>query len=170
MSLTGFAAIRQDGLEPAPDAPTPGVDGGSGGLSVRLGANTATFSVLNASCCGHWRSGRRPRGEVRENLAAPEEGDLRSLGAANYGAWRAGQRVFTGIAAGTGTSLIPPAATTPSASGRQDQRQLLPGARYPAAGVATSPLTDRPPEPRVLLSYDVWQRQLGGDPPSSATR
>src|SRR5947199_10600959 len=69
-------------------------------LGLTLGANTATFSVVNAFLL-------RPLAiedidrvvRVRENYAPPGEApDLRSLTAPSYGAWRAGQKVFTGIA------------------------------------------------------------------------
>jgi putative ABC transport system permease protein len=130
-------------------------------LGLTLGANTATFSVLNAFLL-------RPLAiedidrvvRVRENLAPPGEApDLRSLGAASYGAWRDNQRVFTGIAAATDTNLTLTGAGEPqrfsAAMISADFFPLL-GMR-PLLGRNIAPEEDRPGRNQVvLLSYDVW--------------
>src|SRR5260370_21349966 len=76
-------------------------------LGLTIGANTATFSVLNAFLL-------RPLAiqdidrvvRVRENVSPPgKEADLRSLLAADYGPWRANQPVFTHIASATDINL-----------------------------------------------------------------
>jgi putative ABC transport system permease protein len=138
-------------------------------LALTLGANTATFSVLNSFLL-------RPLAiedverviRVRENLAPPgQEPDLLSLAAPTYGAWRDNQRVFTGIAAGTYVNL--------TLTGR-DEPARFPGGLisanfFPVLGIQPilgrniSPEEDRPGGPRVvMLSWDTWRQHFGGDP------
>jgi len=138
-------------------------------LGLTLGANTATFSVLNAFLL-------RPLAirdidrvvRLRENLAAPGQApDLRSLTSASYAAWRDGQRVFTGIAIASDTNLT---LTGPGEPAR------FPAARVsanffpllgiqPLLGRQIAPEEDQPGRNQVvILSYDVWHGTFGGDP------
>ncbi len=138
-------------------------------LGLALGANTTTFSVVNAFLL-------RPLAiedidrvvRVREDYAAPGEApDLRSLTAASYGAWREGQRVFTDIAAATDGNLTLTGAGEP---------QRFPAARVsanffpllgmrPLLGRSFTADEDRPGSNRVvILSYDTWTARFGGDP------
>jgi putative ABC transport system permease protein len=138
-------------------------------LGLTLGAHTATFSVLNAFLL-------RPLAiedidrvvRVRENLAAPGQGsELRSLSSAYYGTWRDNQQVFTGIAAGTGTNLTLTGTDQPERiSAARVSANFFPvlGMR-PLLGRTFTPDEDRPGGNRVVvLSYDLWHRQFGGDP------
>ena len=138
-------------------------------LGLTLGANTTTFSVLNSFLL-------RPLAitdierivRVRENLAAPgQDPDLRSLTSANYGTWRANQRAFTDIAAATYINL------TLTGTGEPER---FPGALVsanffpllgiqPVLGRNIAPDEDRPGgNDVVLLSWDTWHRNFGGDP------
>jgi|HubBroStandDraft_3_1064219.scaffolds.fasta_scaffold05832_1 predicted permease len=137
-------------------------------LALTLGANTATFSVLNAFLL-------RPLAiqdvdrvvRVRENLAPPgQEADLRSLSSASYGPWRARQQVFTDIAAATDTNL------TLTGAGRPERfRAAMVSANFfpllgirPLLGRNIAPEEDRPGGNQVvLLSYDTWQSRFGGE-------
>jgi putative ABC transport system permease protein len=138
-------------------------------LGLTLGANTATFSVLDAFLL-------RPLAirdidrvvRVRENMAARgEASDLRSLTAASYGPWRANQRVFTDVAAATDTNL------TLTGSGEPERfRAAMVSANFfpllgirPLLGRNIAPEEDRPGRNQVvMLSYDTWQKNFGGDP------
>jgi len=138
-------------------------------LGLTLGANTATFSVVNAFLL-------RPLAiqdidrvvRVREDYAPPGEApDLRSLTAASYGAWRAEQKVFTGIAAATDGNLTLTGAGEP---------QRFPVARIsanffpllgmrPLLGRNFSADEDKPGRNQVvILSYDTWTKNFGRDP------
>jgi putative ABC transport system permease protein len=138
-------------------------------LGLTLGANTATFGVLNSFLL-------RPLAirdvdrivRVRENLAPPgQPPDLRSLTSANYGAWRANQRVFTDIAAAAESEL--------TATG-MGEPQRLPAALisanfFPLLGIKPllgrniAPDEDLPGRNQVvMLSYDAWHKHFGGDP------
>jgi putative ABC transport system permease protein len=138
-------------------------------LGMTIGANTATFSVLNAFLLRPLSIQDADRVvRVRENLAAPDKApSLRSLTAANYGAWRAHQRVFTDIAAATGTSLT----LTGSGEPERFSAALISANFFPLLGI--QPLLgrniaaeeDRPGQNQVvILSFDVWQQRFGGDP------
>src|SRR6185295_13013891 len=105
---------------------------------------------------------------VRENLSASADGyDMRSLTSANYGAWRAGQRVFTDIAAAANTNLTLTGSGQPARfSAARISANFFPvlGVR-PLLGRNISPEEDRPGRGQVVvLSYDVWHRVFGGDP------
>ncbi len=138
-------------------------------LGLTLGANTATFSVVNAFLL-------RPLAiqdinrvvRVRENYSPPGEApDLRSLTAGSYGAWRAEQKVFSGIAAATDGNL------TLTGTG---QPQRFPVARIsanffpllgmrPLLGRNFSADEDKPGRNQVvILSYDTWTKNFGRDP------
>jgi len=138
-------------------------------LGLTLGANTATFGVLNAFLL-------RPLAirdiarvvRVRENLAAPGgAADLRSLTSASYGRWRANQQVFTDIAAATDTNLTLTGAGEPE----RFRAAMVSANFFPLLGIR--PLLgrnialdeDRPGRDQVvMLSYDTWQKHFGGDP------
>jgi putative ABC transport system permease protein len=138
-------------------------------LGLTLGANIATFGVLNAFLL-------RPLAirdiarvvRVRENLASPgEAADLRSLSAASYGPWRANQRAFTDIAAATDTNL-----TLTGAGEPERFRAAMVSANFfpllgirPLLGRNIAPDEDRPGRDQVvMLAYDTWQKHFGGDP------
>ena len=138
-------------------------------LGLTMGANTATFSVLNAFLL-------RPLAiedidrvvRVRENLAPPGEApDLRSLTSLSYPGWRAGQRVFTGIAIANGTNLTLTGTGEPERfSAARISANFFPllGMR-PLLGRNISPEEDRPGRNQVvILSWDVWRQSFGGDP------
>jgi predicted permease len=138
-------------------------------LGLTLGAHTATFGVLNAFLL-------RPLAiedidrviRVRENLASSGQSpDLRSLTAANYGTWRANQRVFTDIAAATNTNLTLTGTGRPERfSAARITANFFPvlGMR-PLLGRYIAPEEDRPGRNQVVvLSWDVWRRTFGGDP------
>ena len=138
-------------------------------LGLTLGANTATFGVLNAFLLRPLAIrdiGRVVR--VRENLAGPGEGaDLRSLTSASYGPWRANQRVFTDIAAATDTSLTMTGAGEPT----RFRAALVSANFFPLLGIRPllgrniAPDEDRPGRDQVvMLAYDTWQKRFGGDP------
>lgn len=138
-------------------------------LGLTLGANTATFSVVNAFLL-------RPLAiedidrvvRVREDYAPPgQAADLRSLTSASYGAWRAEQKVFVDIAAGTDGNLTMTGAGEP---------QRFPAARIsanffpllgmrPLLGRNFSAEEDSPGRNQVvILSYDTWTKSFGRDP------
>lgn len=137
-------------------------------LGLTIGANTATFSVLNAFLLRPLSIQDADRVvRVRENLAAPDKDpSLRSLTAANYGAWRTHQRVFTDIAAATGTNLTLTGSGEPERfSAAQISANFFPllGIQ-PLLGRNIAPEEDRPGQNQVvILSYDVWQQHFGGD-------
>ncbi|HEX3529043.1 MAG TPA: ABC transporter permease [Thermoanaerobaculia bacterium] len=138
-------------------------------LGLTLGANTATFSVVNAFLL-------RPLAiedidrvvRVREDYAPPgQPADLRSLTAANYGAWRAGQKVFVDIAAATDGNL-----TWTGAGEPQRFRAPRVSANFfpllgmrPLLGRSFSAEEDQPGRNQVvILSYDTWTKNFGRDP------
>jgi putative ABC transport system permease protein len=138
-------------------------------LGLTMGANTATFSVLNAFLL-------RPLAiedidrvvRVRENLAPPGEApDLRSLTSTSYAAWRAEQRVFTDIAIANGTNLTLTGSGQPERfSAARISANFFPllGMR-PLLGRHITAEEDRPGRNQVvILSWDVWRRSFGGDP------
>ncbi|MBV8200643.1 MAG: ABC transporter permease, partial [Acidobacteria bacterium] len=138
-------------------------------LGLTIGANTATFSVLNAFLL-------RPLAiqdidrvvRVRENVSPPGKSpDLRSLTALNYGPWRRYQRVFTDIAAATDSNMT----LTGSGEPERVSAARVSANFFPLLGI--KPLLgrtfleeeDRPGRNQVvLLSYDVWKDHFGGDP------
>jgi len=138
-------------------------------LALTLGANTATFSVLNSFLLRPLAIADIERiVRVRENLAAPgQEPDLRSLTSMNYGSWRANQRVFTDIAAATETNLT----MTGTGEPQRFSAALVSANFFPLLGMrpilgrGIAAEEDRPGNNQVvILSWDVWHESFGGDP------
>jgi predicted permease len=138
-------------------------------LGLTLGANTATFGVLNAFLLRPLAIADVDRVvRVRENLAPPgQEPDLRSLTSTSYGPWREAQRVFTDIAVGTDTNLT----LTGTGDPERFPAALISANFFPVLGIRPllgrniAPEEDRPGQGRVvMLSYDVWRKNFGADP------
>jgi predicted permease len=138
-------------------------------LGLTLGANTATFGVLNAFLLRPLAIEEIDRVvRLRENLAGPGQApDLRSLTSMNYGAWRANQRVFTDIAVAADLHLTLTGLGDPERfSAARVSANFFPllGVR-PLLGRLISPDEDHPGhEQVVILSYDIWHGTFGGDP------
>ena len=137
-------------------------------LGLAIGANTAVFSVVNAFL---FRSlaiddiDRMVR--VREDFAAPGgDPDTRSVTAANYFAWKQNNRVFAGMAAGTGVTLNMTGTGDPELiSGAAVTADFFPllGIR-PFLGRTFLPEEDRPGQGHVvLMGYGLWRQRFGGD-------
>ncbi|HVT59770.1 MAG TPA: ABC transporter permease [Thermoanaerobaculia bacterium] len=138
-------------------------------LGLTIGANTTVFSVLHAFLL-------RPLAiqdvdrvvRVRENMAAPgQRPDLRSLQGPNYGPWRAQNRVFTDIAAGTWFD----AALTGEGRPEHLSAALVSANFFPVLGIkpflgrSIAPEEDQPGRDQVvLLSYDLWVTRFGAAP------
>jgi putative ABC transport system permease protein len=138
-------------------------------VGLAIGANTAVFSVVDAFLL-------RPLAiqdidrvvRVRENLALPgHQPDLRSLSGASFGRWRRENRVFSRMAAATGTSLtLTGDGEAERISGARVSADFFPvlGIR-PSLGRPFSAEEDRPGrEDTVLIGYGLWQRRFAGDP------
>ncbi len=138
-------------------------------LGLAIGANTAIFSVVDAFLLRPLAIEKIDRiVRLRENLA--ERGgsaDLRSLSGAAYRRWSAEQKVFTGIAAASGTSLTLTGSGEPerfSASAVTANFFPVLGIR-PLLGRSFAPEEDRPGRDQVvMIGYDVWRSRFGGDP------
>jgi predicted permease len=137
-------------------------------LGLAIGANTATFSVLDAFLLRPLAIDDIDRVvRVRENHAEPgHDAEVRSLTGANYGPWRASQRVFTGIAAASRTNLT----LTGNGEAQRFPASMVTADFFPLLGIKPligrniSPDEDRPGQGQVvLISYDVWQTHFSGD-------
>jgi len=138
-------------------------------LGLTLGANTATFSVVNAFLL-------RPLAiqdidrvvRVREDYAPPGEApDLRSLTGASYGPWRAAQKVFVDIAAATDGNLTLTGAGEPQRfrAPRVSANFFPLLGMHPLLGRSFSAEEDQPGRNQVvILSYDTWTKNFGRDP------
>ncbi len=138
-------------------------------LGLALGANAAVWSVADAFLL-------RPLGireidrvvRVRENRAEPgTDADLRSVSTRTFLRWRAENRVFAAMAAGTGADVV--------LSGR-GAPERLPAARVTAGFFSTLGIApalgrdflaeeDRPGGRHVvLLGHGLWERRFGAAP------
>ncbi len=136
-------------------------------LGISIGANTAIFSVVNATLL-------RPLPYLDDSRLAvlfsqnPDKSLPRfSVSYADFLDWRAQTRSFSGMAAGTGSSLTLIGDGEPlrlnGQSVTSDYFDVL-GVR-PERGrlfAAGDPATESASE--IILTYDFWQRQLAGDP------
>jgi putative ABC transport system permease protein len=136
-------------------------------LGLAIGVNTAVFSVVDAFLLRPLPVEEIDRVvRVRENVAKPgQPPDLRSVEAVNFGRWRENP-VFSGMAAGTGTSLTLTGAGKPEwISGARVSSSFFPvlGIR-PLLGRNFLPEEDRPGQNHVvLLGYGFWQSHFAGD-------
>jgi predicted permease len=136
-------------------------------LGIAIGANTAIFSVVNATLL---RPLPFPDGDRLAILYSqnPDKSLPRfSVSYADFLDWRAQTRSFSGMAAVTGTSLTLINDGEPLRLNGQgvtseyfDVLGVRPerGRLYAAGDEATETASE------IIVTYDFWQRQLAGDP------
>jgi predicted permease len=136
-------------------------------LALGIGANTAVFSIINASLLKPL-----PVEEPKQLVSlfttdAKNPGNL-PTSHLNYVDYRDQNQVFSGVLAftGAGVTLTKGEATEPLFA------QVVSGNYFDVLGVKAAlgrtflPDEDKTPDthPVVVLSYDRWQRSFGGDP------
>jgi len=139
-------------------------------FALGIGANTAVFSVLNAVLLRplpfHEPKNLVALGEYDSRATADPGTAIESISYLDYVDWRDQSKVFERVAVYTNQSV---STLTEGNQATHVQGESVSADLFPLLGIQPIlgrtflPKEDEPGNYVVILSYELWQRQFGGD-------